>query len=259
MTTDEQQDTNDRIARAWEGSLRMLARVTGGTTREHDGGILLLRTGVAAPNLNGVLALTGEPTPADLLDAVLTWDPTGPWAVTTRAAMPESVASAARDRGLTVTVSHPLLTRPVLADDATLDLDAGVTVRTADPTGDPAYAETVARGFGAPLEMLQHFGSAAVLGEPSIRGFVVEQDGTPVGASMAVDRDGFTAVVNVAVPPEFRGRAYGTVATNAVACHAASVGSRSLYLHATPMGLPLYERLGFTVAERWTMLVPSMG
>lgn len=259
MTTDEQQTKNDHIARAWGDSLRMLARLTGGEAHQGAAGVLVLRTGVPAPNLNGIFSLSGEAKPAELLNAVRGWTTAGPWSVTTRGEMPDDVMSEARGRGLAVHVSHPLLTRRVMADDTALDLADGVTVRAADPTGDPAYAETVARGFGAPLEMLERFGSAAVLGEPSIRGFVVEQDGVPVGAAMAVDRDKVTAVVNVAVPPNLRGRGYGTVATRAVARHASSVGSETLYLHATPMGLPLYERLGYTVVERWTMLVPPMG
>jgi ribosomal protein S18 acetylase RimI-like enzyme len=115
----------------------------------------------------------------------------------------------------------------------------------------------VAAGFEAPERFVAPFGSPAVLGEAGMEGFVVEFEGVAVAAAMGVRSGDAMAVVNVAVPPQYRRRGFGEVATSAVLAHAARSGSRIVFLHATPMGLPLYERLGFVIAERWTMILPE--
>jgi hypothetical protein len=38
---------------------------------------------------------------------------------------------------------------------------------------------------------------------------------------------------------------------------ARAAGARGAYLQSSPMGLPVYERLGFVTVERWRQWMPS--
>lgn len=78
--------------------------------------------------------------------------------------------------------------------------------------------------------------------------FVAELDGVPVGTTTACDFGPIAWVAMVLVDPDARGRGVGTaLVTHAVEAFDA-LGVLSIRLDATPLGEPLYRRLGF-VAE----------
>lgn len=55
------------------------------------------------------------------------------------------------------------------------------------------------------------------------------------------------------VPPQYRRRGYGRAATAAVLRDAYEEGARTAFLHASPLGVPLYQVMGFRLTENWTL------
>lgn len=60
-------------------------------------------------------------------------------------------------------------------------------------------------------------------------------------------------VFNIAVVPSARGRGLGRALTEAALRDGVAAGADAAYLHASPMGRPLYEAMGFSLVETWTL------
>jgi GNAT superfamily N-acetyltransferase len=125
-----------------------------------------------------------------------------------------------------------------------------------------------ARGgdFGRLGEMFERAG----LGGPSmaatlelvqarLRGaaFVAEAGDGLVGASAAVGFGSTGWVGGVAVLPERRGAGLGAALTGAAVGWLRRQGAATVSLHATDLGRPVYERLGFTAEGRWLLLAAA--
>ena len=62
-------------------------------------------------------------------------------------------------------------------------------------------------------------------------------------------------VFGVATPPERRRLGLGEAITARIVTDGMAAGALSAFLGATPMGLRIYERLGFRTVETWTFHV----
>ncbi|MCS5717759.1 GNAT family N-acetyltransferase [Herbiconiux sp. CPCC 205763] len=248
--------SRDFFVDAWRDALTRLASALGGTASAATPGIFTLTSGVPIPNLNGVLALDRDPDPTVVAAAVAAYEVTGPWSLQVRTTPSAAIVEAATERGLTMAVPLPLLGRDLGEAPGERALPKGITVRAVDP-GDTAYGDTLADAFGAPRPLLAPLASPAVLGAAGMRGFLVEDQGVPVATSFGIVSGDTVGLVNIAVVPSHRRRGLGALATEAVITDAVARGARSAYLHATPLGLPLYERLGFELEEQWTMFLPA--
>ena len=69
--------------------------------------------------------------------------------------------------------------------------------------------------------------------------------------------DGHVGVFNIATPPEHRGRGYGRAVTARVVADGVRAGARTAYLQASPMGLGVYQRMGFRTGETWRCHYPG--
>jgi GNAT superfamily N-acetyltransferase len=92
-----------------------------------------------------------------------------------------------------------------------------------------------------------------VMDHVSMRAYLVEVEGVPVATSFGVLVDDLVGVFNIAVPPPYRRRGYGRAATAAVLRAAYEEGARTAFLHASPLGAPLYQVMGFRRTENWTL------
>ena len=64
---------------------------------------------------------------------------------------------------------------------------------------------------------------------------------------------GVVGVFNIAVVPSARGRGLGRALTETVLRDGIAAGADAAYLHTSAMGRPLYESMGFTLVETWTV------
>jgi predicted N-acetyltransferase YhbS len=83
--------------------------------------------------------------------------------------------------------------------------------------------------------------------------YLARDNGEPVGCLLMTDHDGNSDVEAVAVPPEARGRGIsGNLLRHALA-DARERGIETSTLVSTPLGLPVYERVGFRPLGRASM------
>lgn len=87
--------------------------------------------------------------------------------------------------------------------------------------------------------------------------FVIEVDGAIRGTAAAIKyQRRFAWVGMVLVDPEYRGRGIGTTLLNKCIAYLDAIEMPCIKLDATPLGKPIYEKLGFSVEyelERWTL------
>jgi GNAT superfamily N-acetyltransferase len=83
-------------------------------------------------------------------------------------------------------------------------------------------------------------------------------DGEPVSSGLGIRIGRTIGVYNIATVERARRRGYGAAMTSRVVADGAAAGCDVAILQASPMGLPVYERLGFrTVLEYNGWVEPS--
>jgi len=133
----------------------------------------------------------------------------------------------------------------------------GVTIRPARPADFEELRGVFARAkLGGPSMAPE---LAFVQGRLGGEAFVADAGGELVGASAAVVFGVNGWIGGVAVVPERRGGGLGSALTAAAAHWIAEAGASTASLHATAMGRPVYERLGFAADGRWLRLAVTAG
>ena len=75
--------------------------------------------------------------------------------------------------------------------------------------------------------------------------YIASLDGTPVSVAALFEGAGVAGIYNVATVPSARGRGIGRAVTAAAMVEGVRRGLRVAALGASPLGLPVYRRLGF--------------
>jgi len=126
-----------------------------------------------------------------------------------------------------------------------------------DDAGRDAYAAVVAEAFAvygtAPESTRSHFASLASLIGPTIQGFVGWRDGDAVSAATLCLSHGVGGIAWVGTRTEWRGRGFGASVTWAVVEAGLRRGARFMNLQASPMGAPMYQRMGFSTPTHYTL------
>ncbi len=78
-----------------------------------------------------------------------------------------------------------------------------------------------------------------------IRLVVGSAAGRPVVCAAAYVAEGIAGIFSVGTLPTARGRGYGSAATVRAVVEGQAIGARSAFLLASPLGYPVYARLGF--------------
>ena len=127
----------------------------------------------------------------------------------------------------------------------------GVTVRSVEnEAGLRAFVSVNAAAYatyGMPPEVLGDLfdETAIVLGDPSAHMVVAQRATQPVATAMIFESDGVASVQWVGTIPAARGTGLGALVTTVVTNLAFDRGASSCTLQASPMGVPVYERLGY--------------
>jgi GNAT superfamily N-acetyltransferase len=84
--------------------------------------------------------------------------------------------------------------------------------------------------------------------------FVGRADGRPVARSMSLRSGPLLGVYNVFVVPECRGKGYGAAITAAAVAAGREAGATAAALTSSPLGFPVYQRMGFRTVYRYVSL-----
>ena len=170
------------------------------------------------------------------------------WSLFTRDTGEDSKLEAATDeRGLALV--NPHYPQMICAErvDTAAELDPGIEVRpVADDHEIAAYWQLCGEAYatlGFPPDLFEMF--AASLLDPPAAGCLAWLDGAPVGGAMEVVTEGVGLIAWVATAPAARGRGVGAAVTGWATNRAFDDGADFASLQASPMGKPVYERLGY--------------
>jgi ribosomal protein S18 acetylase RimI-like enzyme len=86
--------------------------------------------------------------------------------------------------------------------------------------------------------------------------YVAALDGEPVAVAALFDSAGVAGIYNVATVPEARGRGYGRAVTAEAIAEGVRRGLRIAALGSSPLGFPVYRRLGFVEYGRLRSYAP---
>jgi ribosomal protein S18 acetylase RimI-like enzyme len=162
----------------------------------------------------------------------------------------------ARARGLTPVAETPWMALPKPL--ATRPLGAGVAIARAGSAAEIAEVAAVEAEAYLDLgfergECLALFAHARRLLVPRLRVYLARVQGEAAAAALALHSHGVAGLYWIGTRPAYRGRGLAEACTRLAANEAFAEGARFVALHASPMGAPLYRRMGFetVAAHRW--------
>ena len=140
---------------------------------------------------------------------------------------------------------HPVPIEPSHGDIA------GYEIRRAiDRAGLEDHIHTAAAGFDMAEELIRGVVAPNLLDRDDVAIYIGYTDGEPVATGLGFRTGSTIGVYNIATVESSRGRGYGAAMTRRVVADGLAAGCDVAILQASPMGLPIYERLGFrTVVE----------
>lgn len=218
-----------------------------------DGYDLVLFPQIPIPAFNAVWPVDDEAAAAALPAAIAEIDSLGmsPGVMLRDGRAPAS-AEAARTLGLTAEEAEPGMVVSA-ADLAAREVPGLEIVRVTTPDGFAQALTVAAAGFGMPAEILAPLYGleiAALEGMSCYLGRVAGRDvSTSVGLTLGDD----VGIFGVATTPEHRGRGYGAALTAAAAQEGFAAGADLAWLQSSPLGLPVYRKLGFREVETYVL------
>lgn len=252
----------DRLDRANERAYLEMARRCGGPTDVRDGLLLVGGPQPAAFVLNTVVRTDPRLPPPDVAErATIFFGRLGHrWTVETArhrdADLEDWLGEAGFRRALDLggmVLDRPLpqaaqpdevIIRPVVDDP---DL---ASFRACELDG---FAEDVPEHRAM---VAATFPDLASVGGPDAAAFVATVDGHPAAASVVYLAEGAGVVGWVCTLPAFRRRGLGELVTRAAANAGFEMGAAVSVLQSSPMGEPLYARMGYRLLTRYDVWVP---
>jgi hypothetical protein len=256
MTTDGWRADADDAARAALGAWAVMCDSSSGGWSSDHGGLLKASSGIPFAPFNGVWSSNPDVATADVLKAVDEFAAGDlPWNLQLRPGYPAELDGELADRGLVVTGDIPFMVLPDPEPLAAAVQRSAATYRQVETFADlDSLLSLLERGMGLPPEM----GRGMLPMRLMFMGATwIATDGHDVSTGLGFTHDGWCGVFNVATPEEHRGRGYGGAVTAHTVEAARAAGARGAYLQSSPMGLPVYRRLGFVTAETWRQWMPS--
>ena len=146
------------------------------------------------------------------------------------------------------------------ADAKPVATPSGLTVRPVDDdAGRRAFAEVMAPAYavyGTPEESTRaFFDTVDALRGPTTRAFLGWVDGRAVSGAVLYLSHGIGGIGWVGTRPDASGRGYGAALTWRVVVEGLECGVPLLNLQASPMGAPVYRRMGFEHVTEYRMFI----
>lgn len=254
------------LLRVWKALATGRPEPTAGV-QERDG-LLLVSTGLPLAFFNGAFVRPGADAAdpregADALEAVAALDAADaffaerpvPHLFRVSPDRPD-VAAALAERGLKEVPALLLMAGAIPAvlpePPAGLELE-----RVDDAARLGRHAALLAASFELPLDVMVGFLADVPLRDPCFLAFNALLDGEPVAASAVYVADGVAGVYDVATLPHRRSRGLGEAVTWHAVREGARHGAAVAVLQPSPMGLPVYTRMGFAVVAEWRQFLSA--
>jgi GNAT superfamily N-acetyltransferase len=207
-------------------------------------------SGLPVPTMNGVVVIDPSATADEIAAGLVEADARQvPYSIVARPGCREAAAAAAETFALTLAPEQT----PVMAVTGRVpEPDVpGLRIRRIGRDEAHLHDDLAAAAFGAPAEVFAQV-TEPTMRLPGARIYVAEVDGAAVATGLAITAGESVAIYNIATPPGRRGRGYGTAVTARAVNEGIDAGGRWAWLQSSLPGLPVYERLGFEVLERWS-------
>ena len=138
----------------------------------------------------------------------------------------------------------------------------GVTIRPVREDAERAeYRDLVTKAFavyGVPEDSLaEHFATQESVSGPTTQAYVAYRDGRAVAGAILYMAHGVGGIGWVGTLPDEFGRGYGRAITWAVIEEGIRRGARFMNLQASPMGEPMYRKMGFTTPTHYRWFLAS--
>lgn len=242
----------------YKAQTRRTGYVPGGYVRRGASGAVLRFTSIPVPELNTVsVDREWDPDEVDAFARELA--ATGvPWSIEVRGEADKQLAELGARYGRTTVGTRPLMrwdAGPLPAPPAAIP--PGATVRAVSGTEAGVFAAAYAAGFDMPRKIADMTSPPALFDAPGIAGFVLDLHGEVVATGLNVMVGDHVGMFSGTVPPQHRRNGYYRVLVTARLAHAFASGARHAVSQTSPMSRPLYESLGFGLAETWTYLTPA--
>lgn len=113
------------------------------------------------------------------------------------------------------------------------------------------YRQVLSEGFDVPPGLAEIFSAGAAVVAGRVRPQVGYLHGAPVACSAVLLTGPVAGIYNVAVTAACRGRGFGTALTWAAVAAGREAGAGAAVLQSTPLGEPVYRRMGFRTVTRY--------
>ena len=246
------------VSAFYETIARMTVCVPGGYVRQGAEGTRLVFTTIPVPHLNAV-GVDHERDLGEVEAFARELSATGlPWSIQVRGEVDPELKRLATRYGKTAASTQPLL----LWDAESLSalptaIPHGTTVRKVPGTQAEVFATALAAGFGMPKDIADMLSLPALFDAFGMTGFVLDLHGEAVATGFNVMAGDHVGMYNGSVPPRYRRNGYYRALVTARLADAVARGARRAFARNSPMSRPLYESLGFCLAETWTCLAPA--
>lgn len=249
----------DEAATGMLAACEGVARGRPGAWRDARSGLLALMSTLPGRPYNGLYGLDATATPKDATALAADLAASGvSWCARLRPSVPDEVDEALGDIGLFAEDEALLMAASLFAHDFARYEPWELTVRTRRAEDDLAIATVLGAAFGAlPSNAAKLLDPVHLLCE-GIEWHLGHVDGVPVTCAMSVVAGDAVGIFAVGTVPEARGKGYASAVTSRALTHGLVAGAQFGVLTASPDVQGVYERLGFSVMERWRRLVPSL-
>jgi hypothetical protein len=241
---------------------RELSRRASGAVLDEDG-LLLFAGGHPLPVLCNAVMRTGAaddlPASAVIARADAFFGARGRgYTINVRAHADADLHAAALEAGMVEFGQAPAMVLERRLDDAVPP--PGVTLERVETEAQAAEFSAVMGAAYVSLGMPEDVAPAiirhSVLVAPHIVSLLARlEDGTPAGGAMCIFTHGVAGVYWVGTTPAARGRGLAELCTRAVGNAGFDMGARIASLQASPMGEPVYRRMGYIEVTRYPALV----
>lgn len=230
------------------------AAAEGGLVRR-TGGVACLLSGLPAAQFNQILVEDDAASPDAVTAAVAeARSRPAPFMLDLRVGADDRFVPVATALGLVPMTPKPWMPGMALCpvpDEPPQAIPGHEIRRVTDDDAVADHVATASVGFAMPEELLRAIITPEVARLPAVAVYVGYTDGVPVTAGMSVRSGSTIGSYNIATLTSARRRGYGEAMTVRLAADGAAAGCDVAVLQASPMGLRLYERLGYRTVVRY--------